>query len=123
MNLVSKMGSLERKLQRKDEKARAKYLQDIKSEATKIASRAIDRTYQDAYEEASEVAMAKVLAVAAEIIHNDWGKLSRKDTRLKVFVNLMSEKLQQVDNPSDQQIEVERLLAEQCGVKFGRIGK
>lgn len=115
--------SLGRKLKRKEEKERAKYLQDIKSEATKIADRAVDRAYQRAYDEASEVALAKVLSVAAEIVYNDWKALSRKETRLQVFVDLMVEKLQLIENPTEKQLEVEFLLAEKCGVKFGRVGK
>ena len=114
------MGSSGRKLKRKEEKSRAKYLQDVKSEANKIADRAVGRYVERVYTEAAEDALAKVLAVAAEVVYNDWKALSKKETRLKVFVDLMNEKLQFVDNPTEKQLEVERLLAEQCGIQFGR---
>lgn len=117
------MSGLERKLKRKDEKQRAKYLQDVKSEAVKIADRAVDKAYQRAFNEASWEALAKVLAVAAEIVYNDWKALSKKETRLQVFVELMNKKLQSVDNPTEKQLEVERLLAEQCGIQIERVSK
>lgn len=124
--------SLARKLARKQEHEKAKYISDIKSEAKQIARQAVDKASQRAYEEgyndaykkafdeASEVALAKVLAVSAEIVYNDFGKLQKKESRLQVFVELMSQKLQHVENPTEQQLEVERLLEERCGVKFGR---
>ena len=64
--------------------------------------------------------MAKILAVSAEIIYNDWSKLQKKDTRLKEYVALMNEKLQQVNEPSEKQLEIEKMLYEQCGIKFER---
>lgn len=115
------MGSLERKLRRKDDKEKAKYISDVKSEAKNIAEKVVDKAMARATDEATEVALAKVLAVSAEIVYNDWSKLQKKETRLKVFVELMNEKLQQIQNPSKEQLEVERLLDEQCGIKIGRL--
>lgn len=118
------MGSLERKLRRKDDKERAKYISDLKSEAKKIADQVVDKAMARAYDEATEAATAAatamVMAVAAEIIWNDWSKLQKKDTRLQVFVKLMEERLQVVNNPTEAQLEVEKLLAERCGIKFER---
>lgn len=114
------MGSLERKLRRKDDKEKAKYISDVKSEAKNIAEKVVDKAILRAYDEAVEVATAKVMAVTAEIIWNHWSELARKDTRLQTFVKLMEEKLQKVENPTEEQIEVEKLLAERCGIKFGR---
>lgn len=121
------MSSLERKLRRKTELEQAKYLKDVKSEAKKISEKVVDkamaRAHEAAYNEAVETATAKVMAVTAEILWNHWSELSRKGTRLQVFVKLMEEKLQMVDNPTEAQLEVERLLAEQCGIEFGRVEK
>ncbi len=114
------MGSLERKLRRKDDKEKAKYINDVKSEAKKIADKVVDKAMERATKEVSEEALAKVLAVSAEIIWNHWSELARKDTRLQTYVNLMNEKLQKVENPTEEQIEVEKLLAERCGIEFKR---
>ena len=67
-----------------------------------------------------ETATAMVMAVTAEIIWNDWSKLQKKDTRLQTYVNLMEEKLKLVNNPTKEQLEVEKLLAERCGIEIGR---
>lgn len=114
------MSSVCRKFLRKQGLEKEKYYKDVKSEATKIASKALDRVTNAAYEEAANDAIAKVMAVTAEIIYNDFGKLKNKDTRLSVYVELLTKKLQLVEQPTEKQLEVEKLLYEQCGVKIGR---
>lgn len=122
------MSSLERKMRRKTELEQAKYLKDVKSEAKKISEKVVDkamaRAHEAAYNEAIVTATAKVMAVTAEILWNHWSELSRKGTRLQVFVKLMEEKLATVEvNPTGAQLEVEKLLAERCGIEFGRVEK
>lgn len=116
--------SFGRKLLRKQGQEKEKYYKDVKGEAKKIAEMALDKAVNMAtdvaYEKAANEAIAKVLAVSSEIIYNDWGKLQKKESRLKVYVELMSEKLQKVNEPSEKQLEIERMLDEQCGVKIGR---
>jgi hypothetical protein len=116
--------SFSRKLSRKQGQEKQKYYDDVKSEAKKIAANALGKAVSQAesvaYERAANEAMAKILAVSAEIIYNDWSKLQKKDTRLKEYVALMNEKLQQVNEPSEKQLEIEKMLYEQCGIKFER---
>lgn len=114
------MGSLERKLRRKDDKEKEKYISDLKSEAKKIADKVVDKAMARASKEAMETATAMVMAVTAEIIWNDWSKLQKKETRLQTYVKLMEEKLQLVNNPTKAQMEVEKLLLERCGMEIRR---
>lgn len=119
------MGSLERKLRRMEEKQKQKYLNDVKEEAQRVAHIAIlkagERGYDEGYKDAVENSTTKVLAVACEVVYNHWRELTKKDTRLSVFVELMRKKLEQIDEPTESQKEVEKLLEEQCNMKVVRI--
>ena len=44
---------------------------------------------------------------------NDYGKMKSKDTRLKVFYDKLQEYSGEIENPSEQQLEAEKALAEQ----------
>lgn len=120
--------SLERKLKRKSEVEQKKYIADVKGEAKKIAGMALDKAttaaynegYQDALQYAANEAFAKVAAVTAEILYNHWRDLTKKDTRLATYWNLLLKKAEQVNEPTEEQAEVERILYEQCGIKFER---
>ena len=52
----------------------------------------------------------RVVAVAAEVVHNDWGKMKSKEQRVSVFVNLLIEGLLKIDEPSTLRLAVEQQL-------------
>lgn len=61
--------------------------------------------YERAYRTASEQAIYRVLAVAVDILWNDFGGLQRKDDRLRFFAETFRERLEKVDKgftPSQQ---------------------
>ena len=62
-------------------------------------------SYEKMCETVSEQAIYRVLAVAVDIIWNDFGGLQRKDTRLKFFAEAFRERLEVIDQgftPSQQ---------------------
>lgn len=66
-------------------------------------------------------AYAHFLAVACNILMNDFGKLRNKDTRLKVFYEKLNEYSEEVENPSQKQLDAEAELARQVyGIKLQR---
>lgn len=52
----------------------------------------------------------KTVAVAAEVVYNDWGKMKKKENRLSVFVNLFIEGLLKIEEPSELRQKVEKEL-------------
>lgn len=61
------------------------------------------------------------LAIASNILMNDYGKMKSKDTRLKVFYDKLQEYSGEIENPSEQQLEAEKALAEQVdGIEIKR---
>lgn len=52
----------------------------------------------------------KTVAVAAEVVYNDWGKLKKKENRLSVFVDLFIEGLLKIEEPSERRQKVEKEL-------------
>ena len=52
----------------------------------------------------------KTVAVAAEVVHNDWGKMKNKEQRVNVFVNLFIDGLLKIDEPSPLRQAVEAEL-------------
>ena len=52
----------------------------------------------------------RVVAVAAEVVHDDWGKMKNKEQRVSVFVNLLIEGLLKIDEPSTLRLAVEQQL-------------
>lgn len=64
---------------------------------------------------------AHFLAIASNILMNDYGKMKSKDTRLKVFYDKLQEYSGEIENPSEQQLEAEKALAEQVdGIEIKR---
>lgn len=66
-------------------------------------------------QEATNDAYGHLIALACNILVNDFGKLNKKSTRLKTFYELLEEKYVEVENPSEQQLEAERELNRQLG--------
>ena len=88
--------------------------------AVKATQKSLTKVRDKAYEDATNDAFTKLLAVATEIVYNDYGKLRDKDTRIKTFVRLLLSKAGKFENPSDEQKKVEQLLFEQCGIMIKR---
>ena len=88
--------------------------------ATKATKKSLAKVRDQAYIDASNYAVAKVTAVACEVIYNDYGKLRDKEKRLKTFVTLLYGKLKNIENPSAEQQEIERMLYKQCGIMIKR---
>lgn len=52
----------------------------------------------------------KTVAIAAEVVHENWGKMKNKEQRVNVFVNLFIEGLLKIDEPSALRLAVEQQL-------------
>ena len=52
----------------------------------------------------------KTVAIAAEVVHENWGKMKNKDQRVNVFVNLFIDGLLKIDEPSPLRQAVEAEL-------------
>lgn len=109
--------SFGRKLKRGWSAENNKQVMDI---ATKATKKSLEKVRDKAYVDASNDAIAKVTAVACEIVYNDYGKLRDKDKRLKTFVTLLYGKLKNIEKPSAEQQKVEQMLYEQCGIMIKR---
>lgn len=133
------MGRIERKLNRRAEKnsiiqkpitkdgydyiynmVRAKLHKDLTEEVagyveSKVVPKLKEELRKDIVVEVTNEAYAYFLAVACNILLNDFGKLNRKDTRLKVFYEKMQGYLEKIEDPDEKQIEAERELSRQVG--------
>lgn len=58
----------------------------------------------------------KVMAIAADAVMNNYGKLKNKETRISVLAKLFEEGLNNIDKMPDRQLEVARIL-EKHGMK------
>ena len=63
--------------------------------------------------EVTNEAYAHFLAIACNILMNDFGKLRSKDTRLKVFYEKLNEYAEEIENPSEKQLAAETELTRQ----------
>lgn len=63
--------------------------------------------------EVTNEAYAHFLAVACNILMNDYGKLKNKKTRLKVFYEKLNEYSEEIDKPSEKQLAAEAELEKQ----------
>lgn len=109
--------SFGRKLKRGWSAENNRQVLDMATEATK---RSLTKVREQAYGEAANDSFARVLAVATEIVYNDYGKLRDKNTRIKTFVRLLISKTGRFDNPSEAQKEIEQLLYKECGIMIRR---
>ena len=52
----------------------------------------------------------KTVAVAAEVVHDNWGKMKSKENRLSVFIDLFIEGLLKIEEPSELRQKIETQL-------------
>lgn len=52
----------------------------------------------------------KTVAIAAEVVHENWGKMKNKEQRVNVFVNLFIDGLLKIEEPSPLRQVVEAEL-------------
>ena len=52
----------------------------------------------------------KTVAIAAEVVHENWGKMKNKEQRVNVFVNLFIDGILKIDEPSPLRQAVEAEL-------------
>lgn len=91
-----------------------------KNVVVKTASALTEAEYQDIVERVKndliEKWVYKVMAIAADIMVNSYGKLNKKETRLNVLAKLYEEGLNNIDKMPDRQLEIARIL-EKYGMK------
>lgn len=132
------MGSLARKFSRKNTKPISKgdydYIYEMVrsqmhseiSESVKkrineeIIPKLREELRKEVVAQTTDEAYAHFLAVACNVLLNDFGKLRPKDIRLKVFYEKLNEYMDDVENPSEQQIAAERELMKQVQVEICR---
>ena len=74
----------------------------------------------EAEHQASVDAGYTVFCCAVSVIWNNWGKLNRKKTRLKNFLDLYRQALATCDNPTEDMVRAEMELFNQTGMKILR---
>lgn len=91
-----------------------------KNVVVKTASALTEAEYQDIVERVKndliEKWVYKVMAVAADAVMNNYGKLKNKETRISVLAKLFEEGLDNIDKMPNRQLEVARIL-EKHGMK------
>lgn len=91
-----------------------------KNVVVKTASALTEAEYQDIVERVKndliEKWVYKVMAIAADAVMNNYGKLKNKETRISVLAKLFEEGLDNIDNMPNRQLEVARIL-EKHGMK------
>ncbi len=91
-----------------------------KNVVVKTASALTEAEYQDIVERVKndliEKWVYKVMAIAADAVMNNYGKLKNKETRINVLAKLFEEGLNNIDNMPDRQLEVAKIL-EKHGMK------
>lgn len=91
-----------------------------KNVVVKTASALTEAEYQDIVERVKndliEKWVYKVMAIAADAVMNNYGKLKNKETRISVLAKLFEEGLDNIDKMPNRQLEVARIL-EKHGMK------
>lgn len=91
-----------------------------KNVVVKTASALTEAEYQDIVvrvkNDLIEKWVYKVMAVAADAVMNNYGKLKNKETRISVLAKLFEEGLDNIDKMPNRQLEVARIL-EKHGMK------
>lgn len=65
-------------------------------------------------------AVVRALIAIANAVYYDFGKLQKKDTRLKTYFELGRDYLQIVDKPTERMQELEKLIEKDVGFIFER---
>lgn len=91
-----------------------------KNVVVKTASALTEAEYQDIVERVKndliEKWVYKVMAIAADAVMNNYGKLKNKETRISILAKLFEEGLDNIDKMPNRQLEVARIL-EKYGMK------
>lgn len=91
-----------------------------KNVVVKTASALTKAEYQDIVERVKndliEKWVYKVMAIAADAVMNNYGKLKNKETRISILAKLFEEGLDNIDKMPNRQLEVARIL-EKHGMK------
>lgn len=91
-----------------------------KNVVVKTAAALTEAEYQDIVERVKndliEKWVYKVMAIAADAVMNNYGKLKNKETRISVLAKLFEEGLDNIDKMPNRQLEVARIL-EKHGMK------
>ena len=91
-----------------------------KNVVVKTASALTEAEYQDIVERIKndliEKWVYKVMAIAADAVMNNYGKLKNKETRISILAKLFEEGLDNIDKMPNRQLEVARIL-EKHGMK------
>ena len=70
------------------------------------------KTVKAIVDESIKAAIIETAAISCEVIYNNYGKLRNKEERLSVFINLFSEALLTIEEPTELRQEVRRQLSE-----------
>ena len=65
-------------------------------------------TVKQIMDESVKAGVIEAAAIACEVIYNNYGKLRNKEQRLSVFVNLFSEALLTIEEPTELRQEIRR---------------
>lgn len=91
-----------------------------KNVVVKTTSALTEAEYQDIVERVKndliDKWVYKVMAIAADAVMNNYGKLKNKETRISILANLFEEGLDNIDKMPNRQLEVARIL-EKHGMK------
>ena len=76
------------------------------------------KIYEECINEVAEDAMAKVLLVSVCVIQNDFGKLMKKETRLKNFHELFKNYCEKIACPTPMMLQAEDEFKKQTNMEF-----
>ena len=76
----------------------------------------MDKNWEQGYQEG----IAEAIACMSRMLLNDWRKLLKRDTRLKVAFNCVTEYREKLGKPCELQLEAEAEFERQTGLKMTR---
>lgn len=120
------MGSLSKKLKRRNAVEQKRYDEDVTRKAKRLSLQALgafdhayDRALAKATIDATNMAIAKTATIAAEIIFNNWKQLQKKETRVENFIVLFINAINEFDKDGTRsQEEIEKMFLEKWGIQI-----
>lgn len=120
------MGSLSKKLKRRNAVEQKKYDEDVTRKAKRLSLQALgafdqayDRALMKVSVDATNMAIAKTATIAADIIFNNWSKLQKKETRVENFIVLFINAINEFDKDGTRsQEEIEKMFFEKWGIQI-----
>lgn len=120
------MGSLSKKLKRRNAVEQKKYDEDVTRKAKRLSLQALgafdqayDRALMKVSVDATNMAIVKTATLAADIIFNNWSKLQKKDTRVENFVVLFIQAINEFDKQGTKsQEEIEKIFFDKWGIQI-----